>query len=137
MHFSVAYFPAFFPFPKFAANLAAFYSDARTERRAPVSTADGKHIQKPRGAPLGAVNVRREGPTLLGRPEDVAEELKAAREESGGAWDEQGYRKLGTRAKNKKRSAAVEKQNQAKRKADNKEKRRRRNSKQDSDSDFY
>ena len=35
---------------QFAANLAAFYSDARTERRAPVTTAEPKHIQKPRGA---------------------------------------------------------------------------------------
>mmetsp|Transcript_22363 Transcript_22363/g.49813 ORF Transcript_22363/g.49813 Transcript_22363/m.49813 type:complete len:520 (-) Transcript_22363:1060-2619(-) len=122
---------------QFAANLAAFYSDARTERRAAVTTADCKHIQKPRGAPLGAVKVRQEGPTLLGRPEDVAEELKAAREESGGAWDEQGYRKLGTRSKNKKRSAAVEKQNQAKRRAEKKDKKKRRQSKQDSDDEFY
>ena len=30
---------------KFAANLAAFYSDARTERKAPVTTASPKHIQ--------------------------------------------------------------------------------------------
>ena len=30
---------------QFAANLAAFYSDARTERKAPVTTASPKHIQ--------------------------------------------------------------------------------------------
>jgi hypothetical protein len=39
----------------------------------------------------------------------VSDDLKEARETSGAAWDEMGYRKLGTRARNKKRTAAVEK----------------------------
>jgi hypothetical protein len=93
----------------FAANLAIFYSDARTERRAAVTTAEPKHITKPRGAPPGAVSLRQEGKTLMGRPDLVSDDLKEARMESGGAWDEMGYRKQGTRAKNKKRTAAVEK----------------------------
>lgn len=116
---------------QFAANLAAFYSDARTETKAPITTAEPKHIQKPRGAPPGAVKLRQEGQTLAGRPADVPEELKSAREESGGAWDEMGYRKLGTRAKNKKRTAVVEKRKSAKIRAEKKEKNKRRKSKQE------
>jgi len=122
---------------QFAANLAAFYSDARTERRAQITTAEPKHIQKPRGAPPGAVKLREEGPTLIGKPDDVDEELKLAREESGGKWDEMGYRKGGVRAKNKKRTATVEKQNQAKRREQMKEKKRRRQKKQESGDEFY
>ena len=122
---------------QFAANLAAFYSDARTERRAPVTTAEPKHIQKPRGAPPGAVKLRQEGPTLVGNPEDVDDVLKQAREESGGKWDEMGYRKGGVRAKNKKRTAAADKQSQAKRREQIKEKKKRRQKKQESGDDFY
>lgn len=122
---------------QFAANLAAFYSDARTERRAPVTTADPKHIQKPRGAPPGAVKLRQEGATLVGNPEDVGEELKQAREESGGKWDEMGYRKGGVRAKNKKRAAKADKQSEAKRREQMKEKKKRRQKKQESGDDFY
>ena len=94
---------------QFAANLAIFYSDARTERKAAVTTAEPKHITKPRGAPPGAVSLRQEGNTLMGRPDLVSEDLKVAREESGGAWDEMGYKKDGTRSRNKKRTATVEK----------------------------
>ena len=122
---------------QFAANLAAFYSDARTERRAPVTTAEPKHIQKPRGAPPGAVKLRQEGPTLVGNPEDVDDELKQAREESGGKWDEMGYRKGGVRAKNKKRTAAADKQSQARRREQMKEKKKRRQKKQESGDEFY
>mmetsp|Transcript_2883 Transcript_2883/g.5190 ORF Transcript_2883/g.5190 Transcript_2883/m.5190 type:complete len:455 (-) Transcript_2883:156-1520(-) len=86
---------------QFAADLAAFYSDARTERRAEITTAEPKHITKPRGAPPGAVTLRQEGKTLLGKPDDVAEELKEARELSGANWSELGYRKGGKRANNK------------------------------------
>jgi predicted ribosome quality control (RQC) complex YloA/Tae2 family protein len=118
---------------QFAADLATFYSDARTERKAEVTTAEPKHITKPRGAPPGAVTLRQEGKTLLGRPENVDESLKVAREESGGAWDEMGYRKLGTRAKNKKKTAAVEKETTAKRREEAKEKSKRRQRKEESD----
>lgn len=68
---------------QFAANLAIFYSDARTERRAPVTVAAPKHIQKPRNAPLGAVKIREELMTMVGCPDDVPVELKEARDESG------------------------------------------------------
>lgn len=66
-----------------AANLAAFYSDGRAERRVEVTAAEPKHVQKPRGAPLGAVKVREELRVLVGNPEEVPEELKAARAVSG------------------------------------------------------
>ena len=108
---------------QFAADLAAFYSDARTERKAAVTTADAKHIQKPRGAPLGAVKVRQERETWVGYPENVDEELKVAREQSGVAWDESGSRSLGGKAKNRKYTKEVAKQTQAKKR---KEKRRKR-----------
>ena len=120
---------------QFAANLAIFYSDARTERKAAVTTAEPKHITKPRGAPPGAVSLRQEGNTLMGRPDLVSEDLKVAREESGGAWDEMGYKKDGMRSRNKKRTATVEKAMREKKRleANAKNKRRARND----DQDFY
>jgi hypothetical protein len=66
-----------------AANVAVFYSDARSERRADVTVASPKHILKPRNAPLGAVQVRQEDKVVLGFPADVPEELRLARDESG------------------------------------------------------
>lgn len=98
---------------QFCANLAVFYSDARTERRASVTAAEPKHIQKPRGAPLGAVKVREELYTLVGMPADVPDELKAAREESG-LTDE--FRAT-DKAKHRKRTKAVAKQQQRERRA--------------------
>lgn len=68
---------------QFAADLAIFYSDLRTEARAPVSAAEPKHLQKPRGAPLGAIKVREEWRTFMGRPDQVPDELKVARDKSG------------------------------------------------------
>jgi predicted ribosome quality control (RQC) complex YloA/Tae2 family protein len=121
---------------QFAANLAAFYSDARTERQAAITTAEPKHITKPRGAPLGAVSLRQEGKSILGRPEDVSDDLKEAREKSGTAWDETGYRKLGTRVKNTKRTAAVDQATRDKARLDAKDKNNRRKTTRD-DQDFY
>jgi predicted ribosome quality control (RQC) complex YloA/Tae2 family protein len=66
-----------------AADLAAFYSDARTERKADVTVAEPKHVQKPRGAPLGAVKLREEAQVLTGYPENVPEDLKEQRIQSG------------------------------------------------------
>ncbi|KAL3925943.1 MAG: hypothetical protein SGILL_000044 [Bacillariaceae sp.] len=66
-----------------AADLAIFYSDLRNEAKAAVTAALPKHIQKPRGAPLGAVKIREEWKTFVGRPDRVPSELKMAREESG------------------------------------------------------
>ena len=116
---------------QFAADLAAFYSDARTERRAEVTTAEPKHITKPRGAPPGAVTLRQEGKTLLGQPDDVADELKEARELSGANWSELGYRKLGKRASNKKKTAAVEKDSAKKRREEARENNKRRKRKEE------
>lgn len=118
---------------QFAADLAAFYSDARTERKAPITTADAKHITKPRGAPMGAVSVREEGKTLAGRPGYVSDDLKEAREKSGAAWDEMGYQKGGTRAKNKKKTAAVEKTKRAKTREEAKGKSKRQKRKEEQD----
>lgn len=118
---------------QFAADLAVFYSDARTERKAPVTTAEPKHITKPRGAPPGAVTLRQEGNTLMGRPEMVSDDLKVAREMSGGAWDEQGYRKDRTRSRNKKRTAAVEKATREKKRQEANAKSKRRARKEESD----
>jgi predicted ribosome quality control (RQC) complex YloA/Tae2 family protein len=113
---------------QFAANLAAFYSNARTETKAAITTAEPKHITKPRGAPMGAVSLRQEGKTIIGRPGDVSDDLKEAREKSGAAWDELGYRTLGTRMKNTKKTAAVEKarRDKSREEAMSKSKRRKR-----------
>lgn len=102
----------------FAADLAIYYSDFRNEVKAPVTTADPKHLQKPRGAPLGAIKVREESGTLIGYPDRVPEELKEARAASGQS-DE--YRSI-DKAKHRKRTKQVAKQERAKRKKANKEK---------------
>ena len=122
---------------QFAANLAAFYSDARTERRAPVTTASHKHIQKPRGAPLGAVKVRQELNTLTGCPADVDDQLKIAREQSGVIWDESGSRSLGGKAKNRKKTQSNAKQMVAKKRAEKKEKRKRKQSDSSAPESWY
>ena len=66
-----------------AANVAVFYSDARSERRADVTVASPKHIIKPRNAPLGAVQLRQEERVVVGFPSDVPDDLRLARDESG------------------------------------------------------
>ena len=66
-----------------AADLAAFYSEARDETKALVTLASPRHVTKPKGAPLGAVKLREEAGTLLGRPMDselIPPEIMAARE---------------------------------------------------------
>jgi hypothetical protein len=68
---------------QFAADLAIFYSDFRNENRAEVTAVEPKHILKPRGAPLGAVKIREEWKTLVGRPDFVPDDLKEARDQSG------------------------------------------------------
>jgi len=122
---------------QFAANLAAFYSDARTERKAPITTASSKHIQKPRGAPLGAVKVREELSTVIGFPTDVDDELKEARERSGVIWDESGSRSLGGKAKNRKKTKENTKQSMAKKRAEKKAKRKSKQNGPDDTSDFW
>ena len=96
---------------QFAADLAIFYSDLRTEARAPVSAAEPKHLLKPRGAPLGAIKVREEWRTFIGRPDQVPDELKEAREQSG-ISDE--YRQE-DKAKNRRRNRQAAEDDKARR----------------------
>ncbi len=65
-----------------AADLAAFYSEARDERKTLVTYASPRHVVKPNGAPLGAVKLREEGGTIVGSPasELVPEEVRRHRE---------------------------------------------------------
>jgi hypothetical protein len=104
---------------QFAADLSIFYSDFRNEKKAPVTAAEPKHLQKPRGAPLGAIKVRQEWKTFIGFPENVPENLKIAREESGQS-DE--YRSM-DKAKHRRRTKQVAKEERGRRKKANKEKR--------------
>ena len=121
----------------FCANVAIFYSDARTERKASVTAADSKHILKPRGAPLGAVKVREELYTLTGWPHKVPDELKLARDECGQTDEFRAKDK----AKHKKRTKEVAKQVQAKRKTEQKSNKRKTKRQPSSESedpfDFY
>ena len=69
-----------------AADLAAFYSEARDEKKALVTYARPKHVTKPKGAPLGAVKLREEGGTIVGRPtnsEFIPSEVRDLREGGG------------------------------------------------------
>ena len=71
-----------------AADLAAFYSDLRNERKAEVMFCNPKHISKPRKAPVGAVRVSG-GRHRAGRPEDVPGDCKARAErgvQNDGSW---------------------------------------------------
>ena len=63
---------------QFAANLAVLYSDARSEARFDVTTAQPKHLLKPQRAGPGAVKLRQEESVLMGYPQDVIELLVAA-----------------------------------------------------------
>lgn len=122
---------------QFAANLASFYSDARTERKAPITTASPKHIQKPKGAPLGAVKVRQELNTLTGYPADVDDELKIARERSGVIWDESGSRSHGVKAKNRKKTKENTKDQVAKKRAEKQAKKKKKQNGPDEANDFW
>jgi predicted ribosome quality control (RQC) complex YloA/Tae2 family protein len=97
---------------QFAADLAIFYSDLRSENKAPVTAAEPKHLSKPRGAPLGAIKIREEWKTFVGRPDQVPEELKVAREESGQSNE---YRSS-DKAKHRRRTKQVAEEEKAKRK---------------------
>lgn len=57
---------------QFAADLAAFFSKARSETRAPVIVADIQHVKRPKRAALGQVMVGKERAVLYGRPERCA-----------------------------------------------------------------
>ena len=106
----------------FAADLAAFYSDGRTEVKVPVTVAEPKHVVKPRGAPLGAVKLRQEGEVLYGCPDGVPEELHQARAQSG-VYATEEYRSA-DKAKHRKRTQQVQKQKQKQKREQQKKKRR-------------
>ena len=55
-----------------AAGLAAYHSKARTGGVVPVSTTEGRHVSKPRGAKPGTVEIRKET-VLKVRPPTEAE----------------------------------------------------------------
>jgi len=103
---------------QFGADLAIFYSDLRNENKAEVTAAEPKHVQKPRGAPLGAVKLREEWKTFVGRPDRVPEVLKQAREESG-QTDE--YHML-DKAKHRRRTKQVAEDDRAKKRQRQREK---------------
>lgn len=109
---------------QFAADLAVFYSDARSERSFDVTSAEPKHLLKPRGAPLGAVKLREEQRTYTGYPDQVDTELVLAREESG-QGDE--YRFF-DKAKHRRRTQDNAKQEQAKKRQQARENAIRRSS---------
>jgi len=96
---------------QFGADLAIFYSDLRNENKAEVTAAEPKHIQKPRGSPLGAVKLREEWKTFVGRPNNVPDELKEARQESGQTDEYHLYDK----AKHRQRTKQVVEEDRAKR----------------------
>ena len=100
---------------QFGADLAIFYSDLRNEVKAEVTAAEPKHIQKPRGAPLGAIKLREEWKTFVGRPDMVPDELKEARDQSGQS-DE--YRSV-DKAKHRRRTKQAADEDRAKKRKKN------------------
>lgn len=113
-----------------AANVALFYSDLRSERRAEVTVTQAKHITKPRNAPLGAVTLRQELKVVSGIPSDVPETLTEARRqeleqqpqgESGGEL----YR-AADKAKHRKQTRAAEEDRRKKRRQQQKAKSKRK-----------
>merc|ERR1712151_509726 len=68
---------------QYAANLAAFYSEARREVKTLITVAQPKHILKPRNAPPGSVKLRKELRTIIGNPFNVPDELKEKRGDDG------------------------------------------------------
>jgi len=107
---------------QFGADLAIFYSDLRNENKAEVTAAEPKHIQKPRGAPLGAVKLREEWKTFVGRPDQVPDELKEAREESGQTDEYHMFDK----AKHRRRTKQVAEEDRAKKRQQQREKKNQR-----------
>mmetsp|Transcript_13664 Transcript_13664/g.31873 ORF Transcript_13664/g.31873 Transcript_13664/m.31873 type:complete len:564 (+) Transcript_13664:162-1853(+) len=107
---------------QFGADLAIFYSDLRNEEKADVTAAEPKHIQKPRGAPLGAVKLREEWKTFVGRPGQVPGQLKEAREESGQTDEYHMFDK----AKHRRRTKQVVEEDRARKRQQQREKKNQR-----------
>lgn len=68
---------------QYAADLAAFYSEARREVKTLITVAQPKHILKPRNAPPGSVKLRKELRTIIGNPFNVPDDLKEKRGDDG------------------------------------------------------
>jgi hypothetical protein len=79
---------------QFAANLAILYSDARSEARFDVTTAQPKHLLKPQRAGPGAVKLRQEESVLTGYPQNVVGLAAAAAgdDESSSSLSDAEYR---------------------------------------------
>lgn len=56
---------------RFAADLAAWFSKARSEGKVDVTVCDPKHLSKPTGAKPGQVLVKKES-VVVGRPDHSA-----------------------------------------------------------------
>jgi predicted ribosome quality control (RQC) complex YloA/Tae2 family protein len=65
-----------------AAAIAAYHSKARTGGVVPVSTTEGRHVSKPRGAKPGTVEIRKES-VLKVRPATEAEIVGMRRRDGG------------------------------------------------------
>jgi hypothetical protein len=110
---------------QFATNPAIFYSNLRMEVKTPVTAAEPKHLLnllKPRGAPLGAIKLREELMTLVGRPDQVPAELKVAREELG---QSDGYRSMEDKAKHRRWTKQAAEEDRVKRRKKAQEKNNR------------
>ena len=115
----------------FAAHLAAFYSDGRSEVTVPVTVAEPKHLLKPRGAPLGAVKLRQEGQVLYGAPDLVPQELQEARAQSG-VYATEEYRRT-DKAKHRKQARQAQDEKDQRRRAQKQKKKRRNSNHNDSE----
>ena len=100
---------------QFAANLAILYSDARSEVRFDVTTAQPKHLLKPQRAGPGAVKLRQEESVLTGNPQNVIG-LTATAEDDESSPDAAEYRfqDKGKHRKQTKEAMAVVKQKKKK-----------------------
>jgi hypothetical protein len=87
---------------QFAADLAILYSDARSEARFEVTTAQPKHLLKPQRAGPGAVKLRQEESVLTGYPQNVVG-LVATEEDDESSPDAAEYR-FQDKAKHRKRT---------------------------------
>ena len=116
---------------EFAANVAAFYSDGRTEAKVPVTVAEPKHLLKPRNAPLGAVKLRQEVRVIYGCPDLVPDDLKEARAESG-VYATNEYRST-DKAKHRRRTQQVADHKRKQRQLNIREKQKRKRKNQTKD----
>jgi len=73
-----------------AANLAAFYSDGRSEAACPITVTLAKHLRKPKQAPTGAVTLTQELNSCMGRPDKVP---VACHEQRAASGQDQAYRR--------------------------------------------